>query len=303
MTRQSGQDAPPPLPGSSRKSESSERIQVQSAPPRKVGRLQRWFWAPVRETENWAQTVFRVLGNLLRIVLTICLLCIAIILSIVVFFVAKEERPEWFGSAHLTEWCDDQYGNQYSKHERSGEVCSARWAEYEKFTAACDVAERTTRNLLQIDCKLPEQPHYSRLQSFMGTGSSSADNASIATAKTRRATLRRTLSLELGAAQARCMYVQSQLDRRRCNLSTETANETEAKLVQLEELIANAEAENAIFSEALSACFDARRARNQKVYNQVIATVEAADRLHNDLNTRTCAFRAKGWAPGIYSSD
>ncbi len=34
-------------------------------------RVLHWFWAPVRENENWAQTLIRVLGNLFRIAITL----------------------------------------------------------------------------------------------------------------------------------------------------------------------------------------------------------------------------------------
>lgn len=36
-------------------------------------RLLRWFWVPIRESENWAQTLVRVLGNLFRTALTLAI--------------------------------------------------------------------------------------------------------------------------------------------------------------------------------------------------------------------------------------
>jgi hypothetical protein len=41
-------------------------------------RVLHWFWAPVRENENWAQTLVRVLGNLFRIPITLGLAAAAI---------------------------------------------------------------------------------------------------------------------------------------------------------------------------------------------------------------------------------
>jgi len=129
MSGQSDQESPPPLPGKSRSAAVSARNDTHTTSLKRPGRLRRWFWAPVRHDENWAQTVFRVLGNLFRLALTAFVLFIVLVGAIVGFYAAKEERPEWFGSSHLTEWCDDQYDNEYYKHARSEKVCSVRWAE------------------------------------------------------------------------------------------------------------------------------------------------------------------------------
>ena len=129
MSGQSGQESPPPLPGNSHQVEVSARKESPTTSQKRPGRLRRWFWSPVKNAENWAQTVFRVLGNLFRIALTLCVLFFVVGACFVAFFSARAERPEWFGSSYLKEWCDDQYDNEYYKHDRSEKVCSERWAE------------------------------------------------------------------------------------------------------------------------------------------------------------------------------
>lgn len=47
------------------------------------GWLRRWFWAPVNHEENWAQTIFRVLGNLFRTALTLFVLFFGALLAAV----------------------------------------------------------------------------------------------------------------------------------------------------------------------------------------------------------------------------
>jgi hypothetical protein len=39
--------------------------------------IRRWFWSPVRDNENWAQTLVRVSGNIFRIAITVVLLAAA----------------------------------------------------------------------------------------------------------------------------------------------------------------------------------------------------------------------------------
>lgn len=46
-------------------------------------RVLHWFWAPVRENENWAQTLVRVLGNLFRIAITLGLAAAAAIAAMI----------------------------------------------------------------------------------------------------------------------------------------------------------------------------------------------------------------------------
>jgi hypothetical protein len=129
MHGQSDQDLPPPLPPKSGKAQTSSRGFPDTKSPKKPGLLRRWFWAPVASGENWAQTIFRVLGNLFRIALTACVVLFVFGASVMAFSFAKENRPEWFGSSNLTEWCDDQYEYEYYKHERSEKICSERWTE------------------------------------------------------------------------------------------------------------------------------------------------------------------------------
>lgn len=147
MSGQTGPDTPPPLPGNSRRVETSELKQSRATPPGKPGWLRRWFWAPVNQNENWAQTVFRVLGNLFRIALTVCVLFFAVGVSLIAFSSARENRPDWFGSSYLKEWCDDQYNNEYYKHERSEELCVERWAELDADREA-ELASRPQNSVL-----------------------------------------------------------------------------------------------------------------------------------------------------------
>lgn len=46
----------------------------------------RWFWAPIKAGENWAQTLVRVLGNLFRSALTLAVVGIAIILGLSAYY-------------------------------------------------------------------------------------------------------------------------------------------------------------------------------------------------------------------------
>lgn len=55
--------------------------------------IARWFWAPVRDGENWAQTLVRVSGNLLRSFTTIVLLGAAII-SVSIYLQGQEDRHD-----------------------------------------------------------------------------------------------------------------------------------------------------------------------------------------------------------------
>lgn len=263
----------------------------------------RWFWSPPKNSENSAQTVIRVLGNIFRTTMTVFVAFILFVASIVGYFFAKEERPEWFGSAHLTTWCDNQYGNKYYKHDRSDEVCADRWSEYAKFIAACDSAEIQTRYLLRTDCDTPKRPAFDRLQAAYGSGYSTSRSDPIAAANAKRVSLKNSLSSQLSTADFTCKYATSQFDRRRCQLQTESVNETELELAQLEKLIAVAEIENQAYYEALSACLVARRDRSREVREQVIKIVETADSLSVGLNIGSCADRAKDWAPGIYGSE
>lgn len=301
MSGQSGSDMPPPLPGSSRRTETSARQISSTSSAKKPGRFRRWFWAPVGNGENWAHTIFRVLGNLFRSAFTLVALLIAFGASVAGYSFAKENRPEWFGAAHLTEWCDDQYDNYYLKHERSEKVCSARWAEYERFNSACDAAEQQTRNLLQIDCTMPKQPAYEKLKSAKASGRLGYGSDIISTAKSKRDQLKGTLGHQLSTASAFCGYAPDQLSKRRCKLENEKVDEIERELAELEELILNAEAELDLYWPAVFACEDLQRARSEEVRDKVIALVQAADRLNDGLNTKSCALRASDWAPGIYT--
>lgn len=147
MSGQSGTNAPPPLPGNSRRVEKSEPTGSGATPPNKGGWLRRWFWAPVRHAENWAQTILRVLGNLFRIALTVCAFLFVLGASLVAYSAARTDRPEWFGSSYLNEWCDDQYDNEYYKHERSEKICTDRWAELDAVREA-ELASRPQNSVL-----------------------------------------------------------------------------------------------------------------------------------------------------------
>lgn len=81
MAGQFGQDIPPPLPGNSRLSRTTASVKSPQPQRRKVGWLRRWFWTPVKQQENWAQTVFRVLGNLSRTTLTLLVLLVVTALA------------------------------------------------------------------------------------------------------------------------------------------------------------------------------------------------------------------------------
>lgn len=43
--------------------------------------MRAWFWSVQKPNENWAQTVFRVFGNFLRLALTGALLIVLVILG------------------------------------------------------------------------------------------------------------------------------------------------------------------------------------------------------------------------------
>lgn len=60
--------------------------------------LHRWFWSPIREGENWAQTIVRVSGNLLRSIFTV-LAVSALLASIVSYFsdLARRAQAEELG--------------------------------------------------------------------------------------------------------------------------------------------------------------------------------------------------------------
>lgn len=53
--------------------------------------LRRWFWTPVRENENWAQTLVRAAGNLFRIVLTLTIV-LAVSIAVMVFMQGLENQ-------------------------------------------------------------------------------------------------------------------------------------------------------------------------------------------------------------------
>jgi hypothetical protein len=94
MAGQSGQDNPPPLPGNLRRAETSELKQSLATPPSKAGWLRRWFWAPVKIGENWAQTLLRVLGNLFRTAVTLTIVLNGIGFSILYVSYQIERRNE-----------------------------------------------------------------------------------------------------------------------------------------------------------------------------------------------------------------
>ena len=268
--------------------------------PKRAGWLRRWFWAPVGRNENWAQTVFRVLGNLLRIAFTVLVLFVAVIASTLGYFYAKENRPELFGAAYLTVWCDNQYGNQYYKHKRSDKVCTVRFKEYETFLAACNVAEQRSRNLLYTECELPGRPSFRELSLMLSAGKSAFGSDPVAAAKLKVSQLKSSLAYQLSNANLKCSYMQSRFDKRSCQLATDTVNQTEADLTKFEQLVSKAETESDVNNQAELVCMRARIARSREVRDQVIAAVEEADRLSIGLNTEKCATRAKEWAPSIY---
>ena len=70
-------DSPPPLPGQRRDDSERRGERISAGDNKKPGLIRRWFWAPIRSGENWAQTVFRVLGNLFRTTLTVIIILIA----------------------------------------------------------------------------------------------------------------------------------------------------------------------------------------------------------------------------------
>jgi len=178
-----------------------------------------------------------------------------------------------------------------------------RWAEYDRFIAACDAAEKETRQLLQVDCDLPEQPSFERLKSATESGAFAFRNDPIAGANFKRDQLKDTLGRQLSLASAMCGYAPSQLDKRRCKLENEKVDEIERELAELEELIASAEAENGAFSAAAFVCFAAQRDKREEAREKVVGLVGAADRLKVGLNVSSCAVRAREWAPGIYSTE
>lgn len=59
-------ETPPPLPGSLRTTDMSLSAGPPVRTPKKAGWLRTLFWTPLRPAENWAQTLVRVAGNLLR---------------------------------------------------------------------------------------------------------------------------------------------------------------------------------------------------------------------------------------------
>ena len=44
--------------------------------------IARWFWTPVRENENWAQTLVRVFGNLFRCFVTLVAVAVAVAVAV-----------------------------------------------------------------------------------------------------------------------------------------------------------------------------------------------------------------------------
>ena len=63
--------------------------------------LRRWFWSPLREQENSAQTLVRVLGNLFRIVLTIVVAGIAVIVGAILY--SSEQATRSFAEERARE--------------------------------------------------------------------------------------------------------------------------------------------------------------------------------------------------------
>lgn len=70
---------PPPLPGQKTHTNGNETTGTHDQVYSKPGWLRKWFWAPINPGENWAQTIFRVVGNLFR---TACTLIILIVLGL-----------------------------------------------------------------------------------------------------------------------------------------------------------------------------------------------------------------------------
>lgn len=300
MTDQSNQLVPPPLPNNPLGAGNGSQFAADDTTPKRAGWLRRWVWAPVGRNENWAQTVFRVLGNLLRIAFTVLVLFAAVIASIFGYFFAKENRPELFGAEYLTEWCDGQYDNHYYKHERSDKVCAVRWKEYETFLAACNVAEQRSRKLLYTECELPGRPSFRELSLMLSAGKTAFGNDPVAAANLKVTQLKSSLAYQLSNANFECAYVRSQFDKRACQLATDKVSQTESELTEFEQLISKAEAEAEAYDQAELVCSRARIARSHEVRDQVVAMIEEADHLNIDLNTEKCATRAKEWAPSIY---
>lgn len=98
-----GEDTPPPLPGNSPRVQVTAGKQPQSILLKKTGHLRRWFWAPVVQGENSAQTFFRVLGNLSRTLFTLLVLLFGIALAAVLVLDQHYKRDAAERQAALVE--------------------------------------------------------------------------------------------------------------------------------------------------------------------------------------------------------
>lgn len=67
---------PPPLPGQKPRTNGNETTGTHGQVNSNPGWLRKWFWAPINPGENWAQTIFRVVGNLFRTSFSILVLII-----------------------------------------------------------------------------------------------------------------------------------------------------------------------------------------------------------------------------------
>lgn len=99
-----------------------------------------WFWSRVRESENWAQTLVRVLGNLFRIVLTLVLFVV--------------------GAAAVSSYLDSQRYRQKQAEARLISVTASIRTEQadngcsEMFPLALSVRNDSTKALMSMDIAL-----------------------------------------------------------------------------------------------------------------------------------------------------
>lgn len=125
MSGNQGQDTPPPLPREARRVAPNSLRPSDTKDSKKPGLLRRWFWSPLVSGENWAQTIFRVLGNLFRTATTLLVLLIGV--SLTVNFMANEnyeraaakreaEKPENFVTVSI----DQSFLNNANKDFADG---------------------------------------------------------------------------------------------------------------------------------------------------------------------------------------
>ncbi len=101
--------------------------------------IKSWFWSSVRESENWAQTIIRVLGNLLRIAFTAVLLLIAVGL---VGYYWSERRP--FDARHKVTASVEHRDHSSVRNSDGDKYCTEG---YPLITIIRNESERTVASL------------------------------------------------------------------------------------------------------------------------------------------------------------